>query len=248
MLKAVRKGFREAYDHLGYVVFASLAVSILTAIIFSLVALAARFMGGAMNVIGLILVIIAALVAYLGAVGVYYYVNKVVFREYPVMVDTMVGIRLLLKPALALFGVDLLIMAVLAADVAFFLTMFGRSHNLVFAGLVVLMGYAGVVWLMLLMYQLPLLAAQLSMESGTGVGVILRKSFLLTADNPGFTVGLFLVIIAFAVLCAIPVIGIAALFLGASAFLTTHALRELFVRYGIVEEEPEVVEDGWPKK
>jgi hypothetical protein len=94
-------------------------------------------------------------------------------------------------------------------------------------------------------YQLPLLVVQLSTESGMGVGVILRKSFLLMADNPGFTLGLFLVIIAFAVLCAIPMfVGFAVLFFGASAFLVTHALRELFIRYGIIEAEPEAADEG----
>ncbi|MHB9037574.1 MAG: hypothetical protein ACYC64_12980 [Armatimonadota bacterium] len=245
--RALRKGVIDAYDHLGYVVVVTLATFALTSVVASLTALVVRSVGGAPNIVILALMLPALLLAYLGAVGVYYYVNKSVYREHPAVLETVVGIRLLFKPALTLFVIDFAITAVLAADIAFFLQLFSKSHNIVFAGLAILMGYVSIIWMIMFMYHLPLLIAQLSIESGTGARVILRKSFLLTADNPGFTVGLFLVIIAFAVLCAIPMfVGIAVLFLGASAFLITHALRELFVKYGIVEEDPEVLVDGWP--
>jgi hypothetical protein len=186
-------------------------------------------------------------VAYLCAVGVYCFVGMAVYRKHPVLPDTLIGIRRLIRPALKLFIVDTLVTAILAVDFIFFFIMIGSKRSLLFVIPAILIGYVAITWLMMMVYHLPLLVSQLLLESNTSIRVILRKSFLLMADNPGFTVGLFLVIIAFAALCVVPMlIGIAFLFLGASAFLITHALRELFVKYGIIEEEPEIVEDNWP--
>jgi len=73
-----------------------------------------------------------------------------------------------------------------------------------------------------------------------------KKSLLLAAGNLLFTIGLFVVTLGFGILCALSVIGMLALYVGAVSVLLTHALRELYVRYGVVEEPPEAVEDrGW---
>jgi len=158
--------------------------------------------------------------------------------------DTWEGIGRLIGPALAVFAADLIITAVLLGDAAFFLIAFRARGGAVLSGLGILFSYLSLMWLMMVMYHAPLLVAQLEMESGPGVKVVLRKSLLLAMGNPGFTLGFFVVIIAFAAICALPaMLGIAILFPGAAAFLLTSALRELFIKYGVVEEEPEVVED-----
>ena len=69
-----------------------------------------------------------ALAAYLCAVGVYSYVNKVVFHEHPVVADTWVGIKRLMRPALGLFAVDFVITAVLVGDAVFFALMSRRGR------------------------------------------------------------------------------------------------------------------------
>ncbi|MEN6355461.1 MAG: hypothetical protein ABFD83_00090 [Armatimonadota bacterium] len=243
--RAIRKGFIDAYDHLGYVV-------LVTFITFMLVALVAGLMSfiwrspNALNIVKALSILPALFVAYLCAVGVYYFAGMVVYREHPVLLDTLAGIRRLIKPALKMCVIDTLVTAILVVDFVFFFIMIGSKRNMIFAVPAILIGYATITWLNMMIYHLPLLSSQFLLESNTSIKVILRKSFLLMADNPGFTVSLFLVIIAFAVLCVVPMfIGIAFLFLGASAFLITHALRELFVKYGIVEEEPEIVEDNY---
>ncbi|MCL5104171.1 MAG: hypothetical protein M1133_08660 [Armatimonadetes bacterium] len=240
LARALRNGFRAAYDHLGYVVFVSLGSFIMFVGIQSLVALA---VGHGLGSVWFITLAPGALFVYLFAVGVYYYVNKIVFHEHPVVADMWVGIKRLVRPALGMFVVDFVITAVLVGDTVFFAMMSRRELAMLAPAF--LCFYLTLVWMMMTMYHLPLLIAQEKMESGPRAWLILRKSFLLMADNPGFTVGLFLVIIAFAVVCAIPVlIGIALLGLGATAFVLTHTLRELFTKYGIVEEESELVEDG----
>jgi len=245
--RATKKGFRAAYDHLGYVVFITLVSFVAGAGLFSGGIAVLRAMPRGMW--SIVLILPAVLGWFLCAVGAFYFANKSVYHEHPGLGDTWLGVKRLLAPALSLFVVDLILTAVLAGDVVFFLGVLGAKGNIVFIGLGVLCGYVLLVWLMMSMYHLPLLIAQTTMESGPKTFVILRKAFLLTADNPAFTVGLFLVIIAFAVLCAIPAgIGMALVYLGGIAFVLTHALRELFVKYGVVEEEPEVPADpGWPK-
>lgn len=243
--RAMRRGFRALYDNLGYVVFASFLTFLVTAALSSAAVAVARAAG--LGMAGLMLLLPAVLAAYLLAVGVFYYANKVVFHEHPVLADTWAGIRALMGPALKLFVADLAITAVLVGDTAFFLSAYAGSRSHLFGVLGIVSGYLTLVWLMMAMYHLPLLVAQMKMESGPGTLVIYRKSYLLLADNPVFTLGAFLVIIAFAVLCALPaLIGTAMLSLGGASFLLTHVLRELFVKYEIAEEEPEVVsEDRW---
>lgn len=241
--RALRKGFREAYDHLGYVVAVSFLTFIVTSLVFSLSWAVYRLTQSAAL---LLLFIPAAFVVWLCAVGIFYYANKAVFGEHPAVRDTWHGIRILIVPAIPLFLVDLVITAILLGDAFFFFRMAAARGTLAFSMAGVFFASIAFIWLMMLQYHLPLLAAQLNMESGPRVGVILRKSFLLLADNLFFTLGLFVVIIAFAALCALPkYIGTVVLYPGAVAFLLTHALRELFIKYGIVEEEPEVVEDKW---
>lgn len=254
--RAIRTGFRDAYDHLGYVVFATFLSFLCAAAAFSLIAAAVRLIPGIPRIAQWTLMVPVVFVGYVCAVGVFYYVGKSVGHEHPAVVDTWTGIKRLFVPSLGLFAVDLFFITVLTGDAALFVLMFKTKGSAVFAALAILCGYLSIVWLMMAMYHLPLLVAQLAMDSGPRTFIVLRKSFLLTADNPGFTVALFLVIIAFAVLCVLSaLVGMALLFLGVCAFLLTHALRELFIKYGIVEEEPDIVEekpwrlpDSWRKR
>ena len=245
--RAIKRGFRDAYDHLGYVVFATFATFIITAAVVTLTGALLRVRWGEPWVLQVPLVIPSLLVAWLCAVGVFYYANRSISHEHPALVDTWVGIKKLFVPALGVFALDFLITAVLVGDMVFFLTMFAANGTLLFAVLMILFGYLSIVWATTAMYHLPVLVAQLEMESGPRATVVLRKSFLLMADNPGFTVGLFLITIALAVLCAAAaLVGMATVYLGAVAFLLTRALRELFVKYGVVEEEPESAgEEPW---
>lgn len=235
--RALKSGFRAAYESLGYVVGASFATLVITAIVPAMMGLISA------HAAGMLLGLPALPVAWLCAVGVFYYAKKVVYHERPAPADTWEGIRRLLGPAIALFVVDLIISTVLFGDVVFFALAFKAKGGALLAGLTMVCAYLALMWMLMGIYHLPLLVAQLEMESGPGVKVILRKSFLLMADNPGFTVGLFIAIIAFTVLCALSAVGMALLFTGTAAFLLTCSLRELFVKYGIVEQEPEVIED-----
>lgn len=246
LAKALRRGFVTAYDNLGYIALVSFGSSLATFVVFSAGLKLARMTD--LGIFEVIFAIPAGLVAWLAAVGLFYYAKKLIYHEYPSTGDTLSGIRILIVPALALFFINLVVTALLLGDaIALFLA---KRAQGICSALGVLCVYMTIVWLMAALYHLPLLAFQLDMPSGPRPFVVIRKSFLLLADNPAFTVGLFAAIIALAVICAIPgFVGMVLFYPGATAFVITHGLRELFVKYGMVEEEPEIVEDkGWPQR
>lgn len=244
LVRALKKGFRAAYDHLGYVVLVSFVSLLGTVALTSLAWKAAAEIR--LGALGTLLFLPAAFFYYLCAVGVFYFAERAVCHESPSVADTWTGVRTLFWPSLWLFAINLVVGVVLIGDAVFFLSIKSRAIGIVVA---VVCLYLAAAWLMSAMYHLPLLSAQIRMESGPRPLVIIRKSFLLALGSPGFTLGLAFAIIALAVLCVLPAgLGMAMFFLGTSAFLLTHGLRELFVRYGVVEDEPEVVQDtGWPK-
>ncbi len=242
--RALKKGIRDAYDHLGLVILASLATLAGTA---ALTALGLRLMREARpgTFLGAALLTPAALYCYLCHAGAVYLAHRAIYHNQLSPEGTWKEMRTLLLAAAQLFVVDLAAMGVLLGDSIFFLSLKPGPAGAVPAVACI---YAAGIWAAAAVYHLPLLVAQLRMESGPRPLVVIKKSFLLALGCPGFTLGLFVAIISLAVLCAIPAgLGMATLFPGAAAFLLTHGLRELFVRYGIVEEEPDVVEDrGWP--
>ncbi len=198
---ALRRGFGATYDQLGYVVFASFASFVLFSALTGAAFASVRMLGRAGGIAKVGLFFPAIIALWLFAAGVYYYANKSVYHEYPNLVDTWIGIKTLLVPALKLLVLNLMVTVLILGDALFFLNV---KRSLISQVVGVVCGYIAVVWLMMIMYHLPLLVAQLSMESGPRPLIVVRKSFLLMADNPGFTLGLFLVIIALAVICAVP--------------------------------------------
>lgn len=239
--RALKRGTGAAWECLGYVVGVSFAAFLLCAIVLTTTGLIAPHITTGLP--SLFLVLPCVLAAWLCAVGVFSYAKKMLYHEQPTPLDTWKGIRKLAGPAIALFTLDLLVSVVLFGDIIFFVLAFKAKGGVTFAALGIISAYITLMWLLMSLYHLPLLVAQLDTESGPRVWMIIKKSFLLAADNPGFTLGLFVVIIAFGALCVITVLGIALLFLGVTAFLLTSSLRDLYIKYGIITEEPEVVED-----
>ncbi|NLN75284.1 MAG: hypothetical protein GX139_03105 [Armatimonadetes bacterium] len=239
--RALKLGFKGAYDSLGYVAGASFMVFLATAAVFGIMRLVLPLLPSAF---GVLLIIPVLFVAWIGTVGVFYYVKKSVFHEHPAPHDTLEGIKRLAVPAVLMFVADLLISTLLIGDVAFFVLAFRSKGGIALAALSMLSAYIGLMWMLMCLYHLPVMMMQLEMESAPTPKKIIYKSFLLAADNPAFTVGLFVVIIAFATLCALPaMLGMALLFPGTAAFVLTYSLRELYIKYDVVEPESEVVED-----
>ncbi len=146
--------------------------------------------------------------------------------------------RVHLRAALGLATVQLVVSGVMLADAAFFLTR--SSLPLRMAGM--LMVYLLLLWLMMQLWQWPFLIA----EEG-GVLKAVRKSGLLLLDNPFFTLGAFSVTMTAGALLLVSGIGAVAALGGLGACFVVRTHRELLMKYGLVEDEPDIVEDdGWP--
>lgn len=240
--RALKNGFVGIYDHLAYVVLATIAWFMISSTIYAAMAYLARLPKGVPSIMRFVILTPAVLVAYVCAVGVFYYAYKAASHDHPVVADTLVGIKKLFVPAVKLFVIDGAITCLLVLDCAFFVSMISKGG--VYLVMAVVSAYMLLLWGVLSLYHLPLLVAQVGLESGPKPGVIFKKSFLLALDNPSFTLGLFAVIIAVTVLCVVPkLVGVAVVYLGVVSFILVHALRELFAKYGIVEIESEPAED-----
>lgn len=243
LLKTLGRGFRDIYDHLGYVVGATLVWFIVCLAVYAVTGMGINLLPGRHGGIIWLFMLPTLFVGYIGAVGLYYYVGGVVFRRHPVVGDHLAGIRKLFIPAVKLFLIDGAVTAIIVADCVFFLLRIraGVPYLVMSAASVYLL----LMWSVLSIYHLPVLIAQGEMESGPKPLIILKKSFLLTLDNPFFTLGLYAAIIAIIALSVLTVFaGFAVFALGASAYLSTHALRELFIKYEIIEPDPEAAQDS----
>ncbi|BCW98002.1 MAG: hypothetical protein KatS3mg024_0829 [Armatimonadota bacterium] len=146
--------------------------------------------------------------------------------------------RTFLWPSLKLGTLQLVLTMVMLVDAAFFLS---RSSLLLkIAGM--LMAYLLLLWLLMQVWQWPFLIT----EEG-GVWKAVRKSGLLLLDNPFFTLGTFSVTMTAGALLLLSGIGAVVALGGLGACFIVRAHRELLMKYGVVEDEPEVIEDtGWP--
>lgn len=182
-------------------------------------------------------------------VGTFKMAYNIVYHDDPSLKDLAWGFTGSPRAWLELVLVDILVIGALLTDAAFFSGVFGPlGGNRPAAMLAVAAIYALVLWLVMSLYQFPALAAQKPMSQREGAIPAIKKSLLLAAHNPGFTIGLFVVILGFGVLCALSVIGMLVLYVGAVPIILTHALRELFARYGVVMEACENMEDKRPTR
>lgn len=240
--RALKRAFGDTYDRLGLVLGASL--------IWFLSISAPIMLGAQLSVLIAPVFFVLGLIAafFLGAAvtaGVFVLAHNLVTRQDPVIGDIRAGFSELFFPAVRLALVDVIITGVLLADIAFLFGLIGAAEitpSPIMLMIGILFLYLFLVWIMSMLYHFPELVWRRSPTF-----TILRRGFLLLADNVFFTTGLLFVIILLTILCAITFVGMAALFIGAAAVVTTSCLRELFIKYGIVEEPPEITDDGgWP--
>lgn len=236
LIWAIRRGAGDFYDRLGLMVLGS-AVMMLFPAVAVMAAGALRPVAGpaaaavAMFLLGWYGLVCGWGVNILLAHRIAYFLDPGpdAFRDFA---------RTFLWPALKLGTVQLVLTVVMLADAAFFLS---RSSLLLkMAGM--LMAYLLLLWLMMQLWQWPFLMT----EEG-GVWKAVRKSTLLLLDNPFFTLGAFSVTMTAGALLLLSGIGAVVALGGLGACFIVRAHRELLMKYGVVEDEPEVIEDtGWP--
>lgn len=248
--RALKRGFVDAWDRFGLVIASSFIWSFAVFVPVVVASAVQRQLPRTWPFFTSLGLVVAVLIGTPLLAGVYHLAYKVVYRDDPTLGDILAGFRQMLGRSYALVAIDVIAVALFVLDAAFFFGMFGPIRgSLLFVSLGVLCLYGLLAWSMAAMYQFPLLTAQRPMGQREGTLSAVKKSILLFAHNPGFTSGVFVVILGFSALCAVSFIGMLVLYAGTVSIVLTHALRELYVRYGVVEEPQESEEDtGWRVK
>jgi len=233
-------GLREGYFNLGFVLFGSAMTTLITFGLAWIISAIFRPFAPWQ----LVFYIIPAMAGWICSVGIYDYAYKAVTHEHPVVMDAITAIRELVRPALLLFVADLFITLIVISNIVFYAIQAMSKGGLAWTALAVFFFYMLIIWIMMMLYHLPLLV---SGGKDSTVKGVLKRGLVLTVTNPVFTLMLFLVIIAFTILCALPVFaGWVALLVGGCAFFCCSALKELFISYGLTPDDPTEPEDkGW---
>lgn len=231
----LRLGIRDSYDYLGTVVLMSLA----GAMISGAGALGGHALGlalfhrlpGSMPIVLPVLTAVAGMAVVGGplAAGFCRFARNAAARREPELFDLAWGFREALRPSALLALIQIFGSLVLAGNCWFYISQEGP----VLAVLGAVFGYVLLFWLLMTLYQWPLLA-----EEAGGARRALRKSALLVLDNPGYSAALGLVILALTVLLWGFIIPALLLWAGAMPLLLTQATRELLRKYGLLPPDP----------
>jgi len=237
--RALAKGFRAAYDNLGFVVIASVCWFVFLALCLTVYA-GLLHLGFLPRFIQVAFIAPLLFVPWMGAIGIFHYAQSAVFREEPNPLDAMASIRQYLVPGAWLFVFDLVVTLVLLGDAVIMFWIALGSGGLPMASVAFIFIYLTVIWLMSAQLHLPMMVLQARSGNQPRALLIVRESLKIAMQNPVFTLGLLTVIIVFAVVCAAPAgAGSIMLFLGAAAFLLSEAFRELLISYGLAEDDPD---------
>jgi len=234
--RTLRFGFRTAWDSLGFVCATSLTLFAALCVPATLLTVV-RIRG---------LAIAAALAAYLLLVpplygGICWLAHKVFEHDEPSYADLWRGFRSLYTKALALGALQLLVNAVLVANIVFYLS----RPSFVFLLLAIGFAYGLLFWWTNQVYHWPLLVAistgLIRRDDGQtpGLSAVLRNGFVLTVSAPGYTFALLLLLSVIAIPLTISGVGLALLAPGIAAFLTTQAARDQLVRFGVLDAQPD---------
>ncbi|NPV54418.1 MAG: DUF624 domain-containing protein [Firmicutes bacterium] len=161
-----------------------------------------------------------------------YVVFLVLKREDIGIRDFIVGFRRFGVRALGLMAAELLLIAVLLADIVFCFT----NKNPVIKAVGGIWIYALLFVLMMMNYLIPLVVQQ-----DTGTGKALKRSALLILDNPFFSILMSFFNLLVAVVCIVIAPAFALLFMGILSFLQGNGAVEVLKKYNIhtvPEEEP----------
>lgn len=233
--KTIKRSFGDSYDYLGTIIACSfiwftLAVGAMSGWVALKVASPIAW---TVFVVGLYGLLLGPLTA-----GVCHVAKKIVTRDDPSPLDLFRGAREYWGSAVLLSLGQAAITSLIAVNAWFYLT----RGNMVVKGLGMLFLYAMLVWLMSALYHFPILV-----EQRPGILKLLKRGFLITLDNPGFTAFVFFAIILLTCFSAGILLGLPLLYMGLASVIQTRALRALFVKYELLppEKEPTPDDDPW---
>lgn len=231
--RTIARSFRDAWEHIGLV----LAASLFTALLPTALAVSVYFLADKPRWILAVVVFIIALLKGPILAGVFNLAHKIAYADNPEISDLFSGFRELFCAGVSLILLDLFVTICLAADASFFLGIFGPIKPSVFSiALGCLFVYLFIAWFCSMGYQFPALTAQKPLNQKAGVLPAVYKSLLVSLSAPFYTFCVWMAALIFIFACLVSAFGIFLLLGGVAALIFTHALREIFLCYGVIDE------------
>jgi len=162
--------------------------------------------------------------------AIYRLSRNIVFHDSPSAADLITGLKTYALDAWSVAFSQVIVTTFLGLNLWYYVRQGGMFH-LVLAAFFV---YLIVFWLMSAMYHFPLLV-----EQKPGVWKILKRGFLFTIGSPGFTAGVFFVIILLTCLCVLSRFLLPLVCTGMVSIMGMLALRTMFIKYGVIEPDVE---------
>ncbi len=242
--RALRSATGDAYDRLGLTLASSLLW--LVALMMVSIAISAAAMTKQVLVV-LAMFFVGAVLLGEAWMGCVYLAYRIATRDDPSLLCFVEAWRGLGWKTLWMAVIQTFVTLVITVNIALYL-----QSNLLFMrvfGVVIL--YILLLWITAMLYQYPLLVehvfgAYAAEQTKTSwLRRVLRRSLLLTIGNLPFSAGMFAMIAAWAIFCALSIIGAALMFAGFAALATVYWTRALLINYGVIvlPPEPEVIPD-----
>ncbi|MGQ9525850.1 MAG: hypothetical protein ACUVTZ_13575 [Armatimonadota bacterium] len=235
--RALKKAFSASYDYFALTAGGSLLASLMLVpvglVTARLIVLVVR--GGGRGIAGWVLwLLLAGPVAWVLGSGLVCMAGRMLDRDEPSLLDIWRGVRIHWRASGKLGVLSALVLGALCADAVFFLT-----RNTAVALLGVPFAYLVCLWMMAMLYQLPLLASK-----QRGALWCARQSVLLMLDNTVFTVSICLVIIVVVGFSAVTWLALALWTPVWVAVVSQSALCELTAKYDALEGSNAEGSDG----
>lgn len=218
----IKASFTDIYDNLGWVLFMSVIWSG-----FAAPFLFAIFPG---NLSTPLRIILGSSVIVLGpaTAGCYYIANKLIKRELVEWRDFFYAFKKFFWKAVALALILITAIAILLANFIFYFQMhstFIKVLSIVWLYVIIFLG-------IMQTYMFPLL-----IEQDTGIKKIVKRSFLLSIDNIGITLVIFLIVTALLIICILTGVGALLVMMGMKSFFDTRTFLSVMEKY---EDAPEL--------
>jgi uncharacterized membrane protein YesL len=212
----IKTSFIDIYDNLGWVLFISaIWFGFATPFIFAI-------LPGNLHIS--LRILLGTSVIFLGpaTAGAYYLANRLIKRETVEWRDFFYAFKKFFWRAEALILILIVAIAIVVVDFTFY----SQIQNMVVRVLSIFWLYILLFLGIIQMYMFPLL-----IEQDTGIKKIIVRSFLLSIDNIGVTLVIFLIVIALSTLCIFTGVGALLLLMGMKSFFDTRTFLNVMEKY-----------------
>jgi len=212
----IKTSFIDIYDNLGWVLFLSaIWFGFATPFVFAV-------LPGSLHPFLRILLGISVIFLGPATAGCYYVANRLIKRETVEWRDFFYAFKKFFWRAEAL--ILILIVAIVIVIVDF--TFYSQIQNIAVRILSIFWLYILLFLGIIQIYMFPLL-----IEQDTGIKKIIVRSFLLSIDNIGVTLVVFLIVVAISVLCIFTGVGALLLMMGMKSFFDTRTFLNVMEKY-----------------